>query len=197
VEEVLGCRTICEYGCSEVGIIAFECPHGGLHLSHESLICEFIKDGRPARPGEEAELVVTNLNDFATPLVRYAVGDTVVVSDAVCACGRTLPMIAAVGGRSHAVIVTPAGGTLNGLFFTHLFDTLPAIRQFRVIQERIDMLRIELYSAEAIPESTRSTIQSTVTKAMGDGVTIQISQVAELPLSHNGKFQWIVSHLNN
>lgn len=197
VEEKLDCKTICEYGCSEVGIIAFECPQGGLHLSHESLISEFLKDGRPARPGEEAELVVTNLNDFATPMVRYAVGDMVVPTDDICACGRSLPMIESVGGRTHATIAKPDGGVIHGLFFTHLFDSQPVVSQFRVIQERIDLIRIELCSSETISDSVLSFIQTAVSKAMGGDATVEVSQLAELPLSRNGKFKWIVSHVND
>lgn len=195
VERILECKTICEYGCTELGIIAFECPSGGLHLSHENLHFEFLTDGRPAAPGETASLVVTNLNDLAAPLVRYSVGDFVVAADSACACGRAMPTIREVSGRSHAAIHTPGGAVVNGLFFTHLFDTIPEVHRFRVIQERLDRLEMELTSNEQIAESSITKIRSSVSKVLGDAVDIRVRQVPDLPLDPNGKFRWIESKI--
>jgi phenylacetate-CoA ligase len=196
VERILGCKTICEYGCTELGIIAFECSRGGLHLMHENLIFEFLKDGRPARAGEEAELVVTNLNNYVAPLIRYAVGDVVVPSDQACACGRSMPLIDAVTGRSHAQIRTPHGAVIHGLFFTHLFDEVPEVHRFRVVQRSLENLRLELTSTEQIGDDTRMSIRNAVSKVMGDNVEVEVVQVDDLPLTASGKFQWIVSELD-
>ena len=195
VERVLGCKTICEYGCSEVGIIAFECPEGGLHLNHENLFIEFRKS-RDLAAGQEAELVVTNLNDYVAPLVRYAIGDVVVPSSEICSCGRTLPLICSVGGRSHAFIKTPRGGVLHGLYFTHLFDELSSVQQFRVIQEQLNKLRIELYSSEPIPSVDKSFIVDSLAKEMGTDCQVVVQQVDDMPLSESGKIQWISSQLD-
>ncbi len=195
VERVLGCKTICEYGCSEVGIIAFECPKGGLHLNHENLFFEFLKNSDHPTAGQEAEVVVTNLNDYVVPLIRYAVGDVVVPSNETCTCGRTLPLISSVGGRSHAFIKIPGGGVLHGLYFTHLFDGLPSVTQFRVIQEKINELRIELFASEPISSVDKSFVVSSLVKEMGVDCRVVVQQVDDMPLSHSGKFQWIVSKL--
>ena len=69
---------------AKLGVVAFECPSGGLHLSHENMVFEFLRDGRPAEPGEEASLIVTNLNSYVSPLLRYSVGDLVVPSEKTC-----------------------------------------------------------------------------------------------------------------
>ena len=69
IEETLGCRVIDEYGCSEIGLIALECPEGGMHLSMENILVEFAERG--AGP-EHAEIFLTNLNSFSMPLLRYA-----------------------------------------------------------------------------------------------------------------------------
>jgi phenylacetate-CoA ligase len=193
VERVLGCKAISEYGCTELGVIAFECPNGGMHISHENLFVEYLADGRRAMPGEPAELIVTNLNDYAAPLVRYAVGDVVVPTDRACPCGRSLPLISSVAGRTHDTIMTPEGAPIHGLYFTHIFDRLPNVHQFRIIQEKLDRIRIELKSANGMPESDRRFIRGSVGRIMGEGVAIEVEQVAELPLSPGGKVQWIVS----
>ncbi|MHA7836089.1 MAG: phenylacetate--CoA ligase family protein [bacterium] len=197
VERVLGCRTVCEYGCGELGIIAFECPEGGLHLTHENMFFEFVRDGRPAKPGETAELVVTNLNGYSAPLLRYRVGDVVVPSDHDCACGRAMPLIESVGGRSHDTIRTPDGGTIHALFFTHLFDLIPIVHQFRVVQRAVDRIRVELVSTEAIPDDVREFIRTSVEKEMGGGgASAEVVQIAEIPRNRGGKAAWIVSEID-
>jgi phenylacetate-CoA ligase len=197
VERVLGCKTVSEYGCTELGAIAFECPSGNLHLSHENLVVEFEKDGRQAQPGEQADLVITNLNDRAAPLVRYAIGDVVTVpADARCPCGRTMPIIGGVMGRTHDTIVTPDGQLVHALYFTHIFDALPSIHQFRVVQERIDHLRIELRSSQAIPSRDKEFVHFASAQAMGPGVKIEVVEVPELPVSSGGKQPWIVSKVD-
>lgn len=193
IERVLGCKTVCEYGCTELGVIAFECPQGGLHVSHDNFILEYHKADRPALPGEEAELVVTNLNEFAAPLIRYAVGDIVVPSDDKCDCGRTLPLIAGIRGRTHDKILKSDGTTVHGLYFTHIFDNLPKVHQFRVVQDCVDRIRIDLKSSESIPATDKQFIQEAVERVMGEGVEVVVEQVAELPVSSSGKVRWIVS----
>lgn len=197
VESVLGCETICEYGCSELGILAFECPAHRIHLMSENFIFEFRRDDRRALPGEEAELVVTNLSSFASPLIRYAVGDYVVPALETCSCGRTMPLIQSVSGRTHASIRTPRGAVVHGLFFTHLFDRLPIVHRFQVVQESLRDLRIDLTSTYDISDDILGSIQKATQDVMGPEVTVRVSQVSDIPLSRNGKFRWIVSKVSN
>jgi phenylacetate-CoA ligase len=195
IERVLGCPTLSEYGCTELGIIAFECPERGLHLSHENLHLEYLSGEAAAAPGEIAELVVTNLNGRAAPLIRYRVGDLVLPSEERCPCGRTPPLLGAVMGRSNDVIVTPRGSAVHSLFFTHLFDRTPSVERFRVVQRQLERLRVELWSSHEIPESDRRSVEAAVSREMGDGVTVEVLRVQELPVGAGGKSPWIVSDL--
>jgi phenylacetate-CoA ligase len=196
IERVLGCKTVIEYGCTELGVIAFECPSGGLHLTHENHIFEFECDGRDARPGERAELVITNLNERAVPLLRYAIGDIVVPADGACPCGRSMPLIASVEGRVHDDILTPAGQVVHAMFFTHMFDAMPSVHQFRVVQENINSLRIEIRGSRGIAARDKDFIRSAGEQAMGSGVKVEVVEVGEMPVSSSGKQPWIVSKLN-
>jgi phenylacetate-CoA ligase len=190
IERVLGCPTVAEYGCTELGIIAFECPRRRLHLNHENLFVEYLSDAGPA------ELLVTNLNGRAAPLIRYRVGDLVLPSAERCPCGRALPLLGAVQGRTNDVIVTRAGGVVHCLFFTHLFDRLPSVERFRVVQEDLDRLRVELWSSREIPESHRRKVEAAVFREMGHGVRVEVLQVRELPIGPGGKSPWIVSNVS-
>lgn len=195
VENVLGCPTICEYGCTELGVIGFECPQGNIHLSHENFILEFLKNGLPALPGETAELVVTNLHNYTSPLIRYAIGDFVVPSTSTCNCGRTLPIIEKVQGRIHDSIITPDGTTIHGLFFTHLFDKIDQVHQFRVIQENLTNLKIELVSPEKLNKILLDDLKNNVKKKFKKEVVINIYQVPSISVSARGKTPWIISKI--
>ena len=197
IERVLGCKTICEYGCTELGVIGFECPEGSIHLSHDNLIIEFLKNGYPAQAGEIAELVITNLRSYASPLIRYAVGDFVVPSNKVCECGRTLPIIESVQGRIHDSVITPDGKIINGLFFTHLFDKHDEIHQFRVVQENLENIHIELVALENIKDSIINDIRKVVENKFGPQVKVSVNQVSSLPLLSSGKTPWIISNASS
>lgn len=193
IESILGCKTICEYGCTELGIIGFECPKGGIHLSNDNLLIEFIKDGRSARPGEIAELIVTNLRNFTSPLIRYTVGDFVVPSNRLCDCGIMLPLIDGIQGRKHDVVVAPGGNVINGLFFTHLFDKYDEINQFRIIQDDLETLTIEMVGIEKIEEAVIEKIKKIVESKFGPSVNVRLVQVPSIPTARSGKTPWIIS----
>ena len=95
IERILGCPVTNRYGCEEVGLIACECEsHNGLHLNADHLIVEFLReDGTEAGPGEEGQIVVTDLINHGMPLIRYQVGDIGVPSARSCPCGRGLPLM--------------------------------------------------------------------------------------------------------
>lgn len=196
IESVLGCPTVTEYGCTELGIIAFECPERGLHVSHENLLIEFLVNGRSAEAGEQAEMVITNLNEHIHPLVRYKVGDFAAPSAKMCACGRTLPLIEELGGRVHDAIQTPQGRVIHGLFFTHLFDCLPEVAQFRVIQRRLDGFDIEIVVPGASAERAKRSVEKTVRDSLGEPMAVEVRTVDSLPVAASGKTRWIVSELD-
>jgi len=195
IEQVLGCPVVCEYGCTELGIIGFECPERKIHLSDDNLFCEFIRDGKPALPGEVAELVVTNMRNYAFPLVRYSVGDFVVPSDGGCKCGRTLPLIDGIQGRLHDAIISPDGSVVHALFFTHLFDRYEEVHQFRVIQEANYDVNVELVSLRELSAAVVDDVQGLIDTKLGNKVIVKVLQVESLPVSARGKTPWIISKL--
>jgi phenylacetate-CoA ligase len=99
------------YSAEEFGTIAHQCPEGGqLHIQSESVICEIIgENGKPVEPGEMGEVVVTGLHNFAAPFIRYALGDYATRGPESCVCGRTLPIIGQVMGRTKQLMRLPDG----------------------------------------------------------------------------------------
>ncbi|MEZ4307521.1 MAG: glycosyltransferase [Polyangiaceae bacterium] len=138
IEGAFGCKVFDKYGSREFSGIAYECEaHAGHHVVGESFIVEILKDGRPARAGETGEVVITDLNNFCMPFLRYRIGDLAVAMEGgECACGRGAPRIGAVEGRVQSIIVGTDGQYLPGTFFAHYLKELEhAIRRYQVVQE--------------------------------------------------------------
>jgi phenylacetate-CoA ligase len=127
-----------EYGCTEVGIIAMECPERSMHISEDGLIVEIVRDGVPVAPDEEGEIVVTELFGSVMPLIRYRTGDRGILSSRRCRCGRGLSILEQLSGRVTDLIRCPNGALVDPYLLESLLKSQPemyaSIRQLRVEQ---------------------------------------------------------------
>lgn len=179
------------YGCMEFGWIAWQCPERrGYHINSDCLILECLQDGKPAIPGEEGELVITNLHSDAAPLIRYAIGDTGILGDSKCTCGCTLPMLQRVNGRLADCIVLPDGRKKSPYAVTCAVESVPGVRQFQVIQESEDLLRIRLGSGS---DANDLVVLKAVQDALGLPVKVIVEHVSNLQRETNGKFKVVKS----
>lgn len=145
IEAQFHCQVYDAYGGDGMDV-AFQCGHAtGYHINAEAVLLEVLDDaGRPAPPGSEGQIVLTNLNNLAMPFVRYAIGDLGSLSAELCSCGRGLPLLAHVTGRSSDQLVLPSGRALLMWFFTTLFRQTPGIDAFQVRQTAPDHIAIAL-----------------------------------------------------
>jgi phenylacetate-CoA ligase len=199
IEEVFGVRVCDYYGAGGEGIhIASQCEQRrAYHLHLENAVIEFLKDGRPARPGEMGEIVVTQLDNRAMPLVRYATQDLAQLSDASrCECGRELPLLEGVQGRVPDIVVAPDGTYLVVHFFTILFEYLPEVRQFQVVQRRPDKIIAKVVRAKGYdaPRIERH-IRDAVAKATNGSLSVEFEYVEDIPLSPSLKRRFVISEL--
>jgi len=197
IERVFGARVFNTYGSREFMLIAAECEkHEGLHISAENLIVEIIKeDGTPAKDGETGRIVVTDLHNYGMPFIRYEIGDLGVATTKMCSCGRGLPLIADVVGRSLDVIRTPEGKIVPGEFFPHLFKDYSGIARFQVVQDKINHLVIKLVPTDKIEDAVRSRIDQEIRKAVGSTMVLDYQVVSEIPLTATGKYRVTVSSI--
>ncbi len=123
----------------EVGVVALQCPQAPvLHVSSEHVVVEVLDDdGAPCEPGRVGRVVVTDLQNFATPLVRYEVGDFAVAGEA-CACGRTLPVLTSVAGRTRDLFVRANGERFCPRLQTESFAFDVGLRQIQLVQDALD-----------------------------------------------------------
>ncbi len=134
VRRVLGVGIEDIYTSQEFGVMATQCPeHGSYHVS-ETILMEVVNDaGHPCGAGEIGRILVTDLVNYATPLIRYEIGDYA-EAGAPCACGRGLPTIRRFLGRERNLVLLPDGTKHWPVVGFHRWEAVHAIRQFQFIQ---------------------------------------------------------------
>jgi phenylacetate-CoA ligase len=194
ISRAFGCPLRQTYGLAEKTVAAGECEAGRLHLWPEVGIVEVVDGDRPAAPGSCGELVCTSLLDADMPLVRYRVGDRGAVDPHTsCGCGRTLPLLKSIDGRTDDVVITPDGrrvGRLDPVFKADLH-----IREAQIIQDALDHVLV-LYVPDAgfSAESGREIVVR-LQDRLGD-VRVTLQPVDAIPRGANGKFRAVMSRLS-
>lgn len=182
------------YGSREGGFISHECREGTHHIIDPNYIIEFLKDGRDAEPGEEGEIVVTHLDAWGMPFIRYATGDISRSGSAGCKCGRGLSTMAAVLGRTTDFIVTPDGRWQHALSVIYVVRDIEGVAEFKIIQEDFDDIRVLLKIEESLfPADGRERIVRGFRQRMGSDVNVRIEAVSEIPREASGKHRYVVS----
>ena len=194
ITRVYGAPIQNEYGCGEVGAIAYECERGLLHILSENLFVEVLdSEGREVSSGETGEVVVTDLTNTAMPLIRYRVGDYA-VKGAKCSCGRSFPTLAKVWGRIHDVLYTPAGNRWHGekldYLMVQLFGDIGGFTQYQVVQDGPDTLDVRLVSDQPIPDVMQQRIRTYVRERL-DGMRASVRRVDSIERSPSGKLRLV------
>jgi len=197
IEETLHCRVFNRYGCREVSLIAHECSaHSGLHILADNNYVEFLKNGQPVLAGEEGLIVLTNLNNYGMPLLRYQLGDTGIPSDIICECGRGYPLMEMAKGRLVDIIVSPSGKLFHGEFFTHLFYKVKGVRQFQVIQTTKRDLQIKIVKGDGFSQETLHFLRQAIHDYGDPGFVVHFEICDQIPLSASGKYRFTMSRIS-
>ncbi|MBI5720147.1 MAG: phenylacetate--CoA ligase family protein [Burkholderiales bacterium] len=195
IARVFGCRVANGYGGRDAGFIAHECPAGGMHLSAEDIVVEAVDgEGRPVAPGQPGELVVTELSTAEFPFVRYRTGDVGVLDESRCPCGRGLPLLRDLQGRTTDFVVAADGTVMHGLALIYILRDLPGIEGFKVTQETRRLTRVQIVPDASYDAAVIPTIVQGFQRRLGAGVEVQVLTVASLPRERSGKYRYIVSH---
>jgi phenylacetate-CoA ligase len=198
IEEAFGVEVFDRYGCREVGHIASECrEHDGLHISSDRLFLEVVDDqDRPCAPGETGRILVTDLDNYGMPLIRYDIGDRAVVSErSACACGRGLPMLESIEGRTLEIVVTPDGRQIGGTFWTLLLRSRPGFDQFQVVQEDVGGVTIKFVANSELTQSSLEYFRSRIEEYCGHDFRVEYAQQEKIDLTGSGKQRVIISLL--
>ncbi len=194
IERVFDCKVFNRYGGRELGDVAHECPDGTMHLNAEHVYVEFVRDGRPAQPGEPGEIILTPLTLYGMPLLRYRVEDVGSPSDAVCSCGRGLPAMSVVEGRVQDLISLPEGGYLPGEFFPHMLKDFDVV-QFQVVQDRLDHLTLRLVRGPKFGDEQLKYVQDKVSVYTQGKITMSVEFPERIEPTPSGKFRYTISQI--
>lgn len=188
-----------EYGCTEVGVIAMECPSGSMHLMCENLFVEFINNGHRAKPGEEGEIVITELYGNLIPLVRYKVGDIGELGGTSCACGRGLPILLRLKGRKDDFIICPDGKFVDPVVFEYILREIPSrfgrITEFRIIQSDLSSLSIEVVYKGSRSSEMLNIIKRKLNKVMGKSFGLSFNVTSNIMPEPSGKLRCFISRI--
>lgn len=197
IARVFGCRVADGYGGRDAGFLAHECPAGGLHITAEDVIVETVDSrGRPVPPGKPGEVVVTHLFSHEFPFVRYKNGDVAVLSDRPCPCGRGLPLIREVQGRSNDLLLGLNGQRVHDTAFATLLRELPGVEQFKIVQEALAFVRLQLVVGPGYDRArTRERMLVAFRHHLGDRVTVEIEEVAAIAPEPTGKYRYVVNKI--
>jgi len=194
IEKTFGCRVANGYGGRDAGFIAHECPEGSLHITAEDLIVELIDaDGRVVPAGEPGEIVITHLATRDFPFLRYRTGDVGVLGNRACACGRGLPTLSEVKGRSTDFVVAMDGTVLHGLALIYVVRDLPGIRTFAIVQESLERTRVSIVPEGGFDERARTTIREGIKARLGAGVAVDVDVVESIAAERSGKHRYVKS----
>jgi phenylacetate-CoA ligase len=187
------------YGCEEVGLIGCECErHDGMHLTAEHLLVECVRDdGTPASPGEEGYLVLTGLVDRAMPLIRYRIEDRGILTDRPCPCGRGLPLLERVTGRTADFLVRADGALIAGVSLVErTLTAIPGLEQMQIVQEAIGRFSLMTVAAGESTREAEEALKSEIRSVFGRDVDVQVEWVERIPQETSGKYRFSISKVN-
>lgn len=179
------------YSSQELGYIALQCPDSGLyHVMAESVLVEVLDaGGRPCRPGEIGRIVVTDLHNFATPLIRYDIADYAEVGEP-CRCGRGLPTLKRILGRERNLMLLPDGTRQWPRTGYRRFREFAPVRQFQFAQLDRDTIEVRLVSDTPVSQEQEEALRGHIVQSIGHPFDVRFVYFPDrLPKGTNGKFE--------
>jgi phenylacetate-CoA ligase len=198
IERAFGKRLVDLYGAAETGCIAWQCPEcSGYHINLDTVIGEFLKNGETVPPGTLGKIIVTNLCSQAMPIIRYELGDIGASCPQQPTCGRGLPLMKVVEGRSDAFLVLPSGRVLSPLIFFAIMKPLAGINRWKVHQPDTHKLNILVVPGRGFSGETREQIRSRVAEVISEPIELEIRIVETIPAETSGKIGSVVSEVKS
>lgn len=194
IRQAFGREVFDGYGSRETGLIAHQCPgHNGYHICAESLILEFVKDGKAVPEGEMGKTVVTDLTNYAMPFIRYEIGDLGVLTSGKCRYGINLPLMKSIEGCIFDIIVTK-DKLISSTALHHIFNDLP-INQYQIVQETENEILVKIVKGDGYTESITKNLLKLLPKHISQNAKFHIIFTDHIPLAPSGKHRYVISKI--
>ncbi|OBP14613.1 capsule biosynthesis protein CapK [Rheinheimera sp. SA_1] len=195
IEQVFNAPVANGYGGRDAGFIAHQCPSGNMHISAEDIIVEIIdNDGNCVPDGQSGEIVVTHLATSDFPFIRYRTGDIATKSGQPCPCGRGLPVLEQIEGRSTDFVIAADGTMMHGLALIYVIRELAGISNFKIVQESLLLTSVQLVLDQGVDSTPLlATIEQGLKARLGQQVQIQFELRDEIAAEASGKYRYVIS----
>jgi phenylacetate-CoA ligase len=167
VAEQLNAKLVDMYSSEELGYMAIQCPvQNQYHVQSESLLLEVLReDGSSCALNEPGRIVVTSLLNYATPLIRYEIGDYGELAGP-CSCGRGLPVLKTIHGRVRNMLRHPDGSTRWPNFGFRKFMQVAPLRQFQIVQHSLDEIELKIVVDEELMKEQEAAIKEILRESL-------------------------------
>ncbi len=189
IESKLGVPVFDMYGANDGGILTCECEkHNGYHINiHNCFVESFDNEFGMS------ELLLTNLNSYNFPLVRYKVGDLGKVDNTPCECGLDWPRVTELKGRTRDLIILPGGKSVHGSLFNNIFYKFHQIDGYKIVQNKDLSIVISVHLSDASRFTDLSELLITEINQLIKDVKVSVIEMKEYNPT-NQKFKLIESH---
>ncbi len=196
--EAWGVKVVDAYSAQEIGYIALQCPASECyHIQSESVLVEILgADGRPCAPGETGRVVITTLHNFAMPLIRYEILDYA-EAGGPCACGRGLPVIKRVLGRTRNMVTLPDGRQHWPSFPAEKWSPVAPIRQIQLVQRSRTDITARIAADRALGPGEEGQLTVVLQESLGYRFRITFEYLDEIPRKANFKYEDFVSEIQS
>ncbi|MDD3247660.1 MAG: phenylacetate--CoA ligase family protein [Methanosarcina sp.] len=196
IKNIFGCDVYDAYGLNDGGLGAYECSeHNGLHIDTERSIMEIVDDEGLQLENGVGKILATSLHNYAMPFIRYDTGDMGHIVDDICGCGRGSKLLKEVIGRSADILLTPEGKHVHGYFILYIFwDYGEGIKEYQVIQEKIDKLVIKIVAENKLNEAQLDGIREII-RSKSEGWEVEFRFVDKIERTRAGKYKYIINEL--
>jgi phenylacetate-CoA ligase len=197
LETVFQAKVVDFYGSDEAGCVAWECEEcEAYHMASDMTIVEVLKDGNPAKAGDDGEIVITNLHSYAMPFIRYQQEDVGLLSEKETVCGRSFPLLERIQGRVDDYITLRSGRRISPHPFYHCLDPIPGIRKWQIIQQSLDEIQVRIESDADFSANSQSSIRDNLLDLVQNELEIKISILDSIDIDPSRKFRSVSSNVH-
>lgn len=198
IEEVFSVPVTNRYGCEEVSLIGSECEDKqGFHLNITQKVVEVLDEyGNPCKLGVDGRIVVTDLTNFGMPIIRYEVGDRGILAEEACSCGRGLPLLKSLTGRTADFLVAQDGSKVAGIsLIENTLTRFNGISQLQIVQNHLLNITLFLVPNPDYDDFVESQLIESLKEMLGREFTIDVFLVDGIPRENSGKYRFSICNL--